>query len=271
MPTNMMRNGARLARSYADRLTVRRVSRKIGSHAGRLRALGLTLMPGEKRYRCNACERQHAGFHYFGEYTLLCPLCGSRDRERFLISNLNQGNLSLPKHPRMLHIAPNEIGLSRRLAEAGELVKGDLEPARYGRGTIKVDLMDMSGLHDFDLVVLSHVLEHVPDDHHVLRQVWSSLAPGGQVWIMVPMIYPETREADPSTSLRDRDLHFGGSDHVRGYGPDIVERTAEAGFDVRALKTNGLPEQVANSQGLLPDVVFVATRSERSAGPLQQT
>jgi SAM-dependent methyltransferase len=261
MPIAATRRLSNLARSYTERFTFRRISRKLRSHTSRFKAISLTRLPGNNPYHCNACARDIAGYHHFGDYTLLCPLCGSSDRERLLIGCIDHGLLTLgPDRPRILQIAPNELGLSKRLAQLGDLAKGDLEPARYGPDTIKVDLMDMSQFRDLDLVVLSHVLEHVPDDRHVMREIWSSLAPGGQIWIMVPIIYDETVEADPSLTLHERDLHFGGSDHVRAYGPDIVQRLEQAGFSVETVKTSDLPQAAVGKQGLLNDYIFVATR-----------
>jgi SAM-dependent methyltransferase len=250
-----------LARSYIGRFTRRRITRKLNAHASRIKALVLTALPGPNRHRCNACNRDVAAFHRFGDHTMLCPLCGSTDRERLLIACIDRALLTLDaEQPKILQIAPNEAGLSQRLAQMGYLTKGDLEPARYGSDTAKVDLMDMALIKSIDLVILSHVLEHVPDDRHVMREIWSSLTPGGQVWILVPLIYDQTIEADPALSLQDRDLHFGGSDHVRAYGPDIADRLEQCGFAVRLVATADLPQADVTTYGLLKDVVFVATR-----------
>ncbi|ESX59581.1 hypothetical protein X759_36245 [Mesorhizobium sp. LSHC420B00] len=185
------------------------------------------------------------------------------DRERFLICALDRRLIKLPAGQlEILQIAPSEKGLSKRLSQAGNLIKADFEPGRYGPDTVKIDLMDMRRTSDLDIVVLSHVMEHVPDDRHVFRQLWSSLKPRGQVWIQVPLIYRQTIEATPSMSLSERDERFGGSDHVRAYGPDIKERIEDAGFTVTRINSDRIPAADRDRLGLLSDTLFVAERPE---------
>ncbi|MER9657878.1 class I SAM-dependent methyltransferase [Mesorhizobium sp. M0152] len=250
-----------LFQSYADRMTKRRVTRKLDSYQDWLRALILTRLPTRKAHHCNACDRGVAAFYRFGRYTLICPLCHALDRERFLICALDRKLIRLPAGPlRILQIAPSEKGLSKKLALAGNLIKGDIEPGRYGPDTVQIDLMDMTGTSDLDIVLLCHVMEHVPDDRHVFRQVWSSLKPGGRVWIQVPLIYRQTIESDPSMSLSERDERFGGSDHVRAYGPDIKQRIEDAGFTVARISSDRIPAADRERFGLLPDTLFIAER-----------
>ncbi|MER9775208.1 methyltransferase domain-containing protein [Mesorhizobium sp. M0220] len=252
-----------LFRSYGDRITVRRVTRKLHSYRDWLRAFALTLLPTSKAHHCNACDRDVAAFYRFGAYTLICPLCHAVDRERFLICALDHRLIKLPAGQlEILQIAPSEKGLSKRLSQAGNLIKADFEPGRYGPDTVKIDLMDMRRTSDLDIVVLSHVMEHVPDDRHVFRQLWSSLKPRGQVWIQVPLIYRQTIEAAPSMSLSERDERFGGSDHVRAYGPDIKERIEDAGFTVTRINSDRIPAADRDRLGLLSDTLFVAERPE---------
>ncbi|MER9558833.1 methyltransferase domain-containing protein [Mesorhizobium sp. M0323] len=253
-----------LFRSYADRITTRRVTRKLDSYGDWLRALTLTLLPTRKAHHCNACDRGVAAFYRFGRYTLICPLCHALDRERFLICALDRKLLGLPAGPlRILQIAPSEKGLSKRLSQAGNLIKGDIEPGRYGPDTVQVDLMNMNDISDLDIVVLCHVMEHVPDDRHAFRQIWSSLKPQGQVWIQVPLIYRQTLEATPSMSRSERDERFGGSDHVRAYGPDIKERIEDVGFTVARIHSDRIPAADRERLGLLPDTLFIAERPEQ--------
>lgn len=249
-----------LAKSYSGRVTPQRVARKIGSIFGRARGLARTALPGPKMHDCNACGSAVAEFHAFGPHTLVCPVCCSRDRERLLIALLDEGLLHYPTGSRALQIAPNELGLSKRLARHGTVVGGDLEPARYGPGTIRVDLQDMSGVGPFDRIALIHVLEHVPDDRRALSQARAALNPAGQLWIMVPLIYAETVEGTADLGPVERENLFGGSDHVRAYGRDIEAKIREAGFSVEVIKTDRLDPSTIERLGLLDDTVFVATR-----------
>lgn len=268
----IQQNLKKFARPFTDRLTARRVARKLQSYASRAHAVATTYLPREKPFHCNACEKDVASFYSFGPFTLKCPRCGSTDRERLLIASIQEGLIEPPRlKPRILQFAPNEIGLSRLLSSIGELTRGDIDPSRYGAQTVRIDLMDMKGVGPFDIVVLSHVLEHVPDDIQALHELHRSLADGGQAWIMVPIIYPKTVEAPSDMSLGERDAQLGGSDHVRAYGPDIADRMAVANFRVREIKTSDLHAGTIKRLGLLPDVIFVATaKAQRSDQGAQQ-
>lgn len=61
-----------------------------------------------------------------------------------------------------------------------DLIDGRLE----GRAGLAGSLSETSG--SFDLVTLFHVLEHLPDQLGILREIREALAPGGTVFIEVP-------------------------------------------------------------------------------------
>lgn len=249
-----------LARSYRDRLTPHRVARKAHALLDRVVARGLQRLPGPKAFHCPACDRPLARFHAFGAHTLCCPLCGSTDRERHLHLAIERGRLAVPEGATILHVAPSERRLSQRLARLGRLVKGDYEPARYGPDTVRVDLMDLAPAPSFDVVVLSHILEHVPDDRRALRQVRAKLPPGGQAWIQVPLIYDRTVEGAPGMTPAEREARFGGSDHLRAYGPDLADRLEEEGFDVTVIRASDAAPEDRRAFGVEGDVIFRAAR-----------
>lgn len=53
-------------------------------------------------------------------------------------------------------------------------------------------------------------------------------------------------------SLSERDERFGGSDHVRAYGPDIKERIEDAGFTVTRINSDCIPTAIASALGFSP-------------------
>ena len=85
--------------------------------------------------------------------------------------------------------------------------------------------------HSFDLILCSHVLEHV-DDKLAFAEMWRILRPGGTAIILVPVCWgwPTTYENPAITRPEDRAIHFGQRDHVRIYGADIRDRIKAAGF-----------------------------------------
>ncbi len=102
------------------------------------------------------------------------------------------------------------------------------------RAEVKADITALPFEADaFDLILCSHVLEHVPDDDAAMRELARVLAPGGLAVIQSPVNYdePETFE-DPSMGPEDRLRYFSQVDHVRVYGCDLDQRLERAGFEV---------------------------------------
>jgi SAM-dependent methyltransferase len=92
-----------------------------------------------------------------------------------------------------------------------------------------MDLADGS----FDLILCSHVLEHVPDDGAAMAELRRVLAPGGLCLVLTPYRPEVTTYEDPGiTSPLDRMVAFGQQDHVRIYGNDLTDRLRGAGFEV---------------------------------------
>jgi ubiquinone/menaquinone biosynthesis C-methylase UbiE len=111
----------------------------------------------------------------------------------------------------------------------------------------------------FDMVLCSHVLEHV-DDRRALGEIFRILRPGGTAVLMTLVIegWPETYENADVQSAAERDLHFGQADHVRYFGSDIRRRIAAAGFELTEFRA---VEPFVARHGLMRgETVFVARR-----------
>lgn len=141
----------------------------------------------------------------------------------------------------VLHIAP-ERGLRDKLKSLPGLhyVAGDKhEPGySYPPDTMDLDVTVLPfGNDQFDVVLCSHVLEHVPDDRKAMRELHRVLKPGGTGIILVPI--ERGRAAtyeDPSiTDPAERKKVYGQFDHVRIYGSDYTERLRDAGFSVEEI------------------------------------
>lgn len=132
----------------------------------------------------------------------------------------------------VLHFAPEPIITSIVMRE---------KPAGYrtadicpGRADLVLDLENID-LEDesVDLVIASHVLEHV-NDRKAIPELYRILRPGGELVAMVPLIegWAETFEDEAKTSPEERQLYFGLPSHVRYYGADFRSRLAAPGFRV---------------------------------------
>jgi SAM-dependent methyltransferase len=137
---------------------------------------------------------------------------------------------------RVLHFAPERCMERLLRANPGAAyLSGDLDGSRAMRA---IDVTNI-GLADgsFDLVLCSHVLEHVPDDRRAMREILRVLAPGGTAVLLVPIDRElACSDEDPSvTDPAERKRRFGQHDHVRQYGMDYYDRVREAGFTVQSI------------------------------------
>lgn len=115
-----------------------------------------------------------------------------------------------PGHGLMLHLALREFGLSA--ATAWDLSAVSIEHTRHALERLDGaeaelgvrDLMSVApGERAFELVVLSEVLEHLEDPFPAMRAVRGLLAPGGIVFVNVPVNSPSPDHLHLMESLDD--------------------------------------------------------------------
>jgi SAM-dependent methyltransferase len=206
---------------------------------------------------CPLCDSAFR-FRPFGNPSRLkaqCPGCGSLERHRLLWLWLQQSGV-LQRGGRILHFAP-EICLARRfLSLAGiEYLSADACITHYAvPGIREMDITDIA-LPDanFDLVIASHILEHVPDDRRAMREVRRVLKPGGTALLLVPFEdRADTYEDWSITTPEGRAAAFGQHDHVRIYGyDDYLSRLRQSGWNVAIDPfIDTIPEHVRRNYGL---------------------
>src|SRR5262249_15782570 len=106
-----------------------------------------------------------------------------------------------------------------------------------------------------DVILCSHVLEHVADDRRAMREMHRVLRPGGWAIVLVPIRKnQQTTFEDPDVvSPEERTRLFGQADPVRRYGRDIKTRLEDAGFAVTPENyTQELSEETRYRHGLKP-------------------
>lgn len=172
-----------------------------------------------------------------GQYT--CPHCQASDRDRlyglFLKAYVQQRTgqtlrlLDIAPAPRLSQFLKSLPGVQYRSADLMSPLADD-----------KVDITQMDCYADdsFDLIVCSHVLEHVPDDAKAIRELNRILAPQGAAILMVPILLSlQKTDEDPSvTDVNERWRRFGQDDHIRMYERnDFLARLRAGGFQVKSL------------------------------------
>ena len=223
------------------------------------------LYRGTERY-CGLCE---SSVRYFCPAGLdsrpdaRCPVCNSLERHRLLkIVAGQKTGLFNEARKRILHIAPEEAieRLVRKLPGVTYL-SADLEDPRAG---VRMDITGISYPDSaFEVILCSHVLEHVPDDRKALQEFHRVLSPGGWAMIQIPISDPVTFEDPTITDPEERLRLFGQRDHVRRYGPDVRQRMQEAGFAVEEITTEeAASEDEARRMGLMKgDRVYICRKT----------
>lgn len=183
---------------------------------------------------CPVCERGFRSFVPFhGREAAACPGCRSLERHRLMWLFFQRGTDLLTAQTKVLHVAP-ERHLQDRLRSMPTIdyLSGDLlgRDAKVKIDVTAIDLPDES----FDVVLCSHVLEHVTDDSAAMRELLRVTRPGGWAVLDAPVDEnrAQTYEDWAVTDPRGREAHFGQRDHVRVYGRNYPDLLRAAGWEV---------------------------------------
>lgn len=165
---------------------------------------------------------------------------------------------------RVLHFAP-EYFFYRRF-KASPNLKYETADLMLKWVDHKVDITQIQFPDaSFDVVICSHVLEHVPDDRAGMRELYRILKPGGWGLILVPIdnALPVTFEDDTIVTPEAREEKYGHWDHKRLYGQDYPDRLREAGFEVERFSLyDAVGPEAAQRYGLLPiEDIYLARKA----------
>ena len=199
---------------------------------------------------CPVCGGHFPHFLPFGarpRANASCPACNVKERHRHMWLLLHRHTDLFEGRPlKVLHMAPSaQIGKRFKKVAHLEYHTGDLDPARADEVIDITDIPYPEGT--FDVVICSHVLEHVPEDRRAMAELHRVMAPGGWGLIVVPIMAEKTWEAGPLTGPEERLRLLGHREHVRAYGWDFTDRLAEAGFAVEVWTPHAhlVPDELA--------------------------
>jgi SAM-dependent methyltransferase len=221
------------------------------------------------RVQCPLCEKTARRFRPFGGGPIKrpnaqCPHCGSLERHRLIWLYLTHETdlFGATQTQRMLHVAPEAVLRERLMNEPLiDYLSADLDP---GLADVQMDITAIDFPADaFDVILCSHVFEHVPDDALAMRELCRVLRPTGWAILQVPILLPHTDEDPTLTDPEERLRRFAQRDHVRAYGPDYADRLRAAGFDVRPDRyAQRLGAQRARRHGVLAEeIVHFCTKA----------
>ncbi len=216
---------------------------------------------GRWRVECPICGWRFREFLPHGlqrRENARCPRCSSLERQRLMYLYLQRRTDFFDRPLQVLHFAPEPYFMDFGTRDNLDVVTADLD---YPHVDVNLDITGLP-MRDgtFDVVICSHVLEHVPDDAAAMREIHRVLKPGGWAVLMVPYdrSQAETFEDPSVTDPAERVRLFGQYDHVRLYGRDYADRLRDAGFMVTE---DELAREVDRHRyGLLDEPVHVCTR-----------
>ena len=211
------------------------------------------------RPACPICGATRFGA-FNGRPDARCEGCGALERGRALWMVLNRLFPDLGGKV-IGHFAPERF-LMDRLGRREDLtyIAFDLHPGHYRHDRVAVRRLDLcSGLADlppasFDLLLHSHVLEHLPCDvATVLRGMARLLRPGGSMIFSAPIDAEHSREGlDPAKTEEEREMRRRQGEHLRVFGkrdfvPWLDQVLGQVMGQVRLVRQGDLftPEELA--------------------------
>jgi SAM-dependent methyltransferase len=196
---------------------------------------------------------------------LNCPRCDAFDRERLMAIYLDKAFASFDPNRayRVVEFAPGEA-LQKKLKRYPFIT---YRSADLSRKTVddQVDMTQMVRYGDasIDIVLCSHVLEHIPEDRKAMGEIRRVLRADGFALILVPLVVgvDETHEDPSIQSEADRWKYFGMGDHVRQYGKrDFLARLKSAGLRVEQLGIEHFGAEVFRRAGIAENSVLYVAR-----------
>lgn len=193
-------------------------------------------------FQCGICGGRFCRFLRFGldgRRNARCPGCGSLERHRFLWRHATAAGY-LDRRLSLLHVAPERC-IRARLEALPQIRYAAID--RFDpEAPLAMDLTRLAfPAGRFDLILCSHVLEHVEDDRQAIAEMARVLRPGGRALVMVPVDGRDVTYEDGSlTTPAAREAAFGHPYHVRICGRDYASRLAEGGFAVTTVSSGDL-------------------------------
>lgn len=195
---------------------------------------------------CPVCMSEYKNFCTYGtdrRFDALCPNCNALERHRLeWLFFQRKTNLFNGTEKKVLHIAP-EVCFVKRLKHslgAGYITADLLDPFAM----VKMDITNIKYPDEyFDVILCSHVLEHVTEDRKAMKEFFRVLKKVGWALLLVPITAEKTFEDPTITDPKERLKVFGQEDHVRRYGPDYLDRLNEAGFKVEIFTAQDIAQE----------------------------
>jgi SAM-dependent methyltransferase len=183
--------------------------------------------------RCAVCRWQGTAFQgVLHCESATCPRCGAIGRDRWLFHCLTSNVTGIGKQTRLMETSPR-MGAPYKDAMSAKVdyLASDYDQ-RAHKADIAIDLQQIA-LPDasLDVVLTSHVMEHVPDTTAALNELMRVLKPGGSLVLLVPVLQGVT--APPE----EPEFHGDDTPVFWRFGLDLTDTLRSHGFDTTLLCT----------------------------------
>lgn len=207
------------------------------------------------KFHCLVCDSKLSDFITTNNH-LVCPRCGSIQRNRRLWQVLNGGLLK--EHMSILHFSPSR-SLYRQLKKGNHYyVSTDISGDFLADKSYDITNIDAAN-ERYDLIICYHILEHINDDLKAMNELLRVLAKCGHCIIQTPFKDGSIYEDESIVTPQEREKYFGQDDHVRIYSVQgLQKRLEDAGFEV---KVTCYQEKKDNIYGLDElETIFICNR-----------
>jgi len=175
-----------------------------------------------------------------------CPRCGAIARDRFLFWCFLR-RVPKPFGLRVLETSPR-LGeeYKDQMRRWFDYRCSDFDLLSH-RADLQLDLQTIELPSDsLDVVLTSHVLEHVPDTAKALRELHRVLRPRGRMYLQVPL-------QDAWTSVPSvPEFHADNTPVFFRFGWDLTDRLRDAGFEARVLVPGAFLEMLHGQRAFPP-------------------
>lgn len=189
----------------------------------------VNLLIRSKKVKCDVCGWEGYRFNAgagetYIRYNAVCPSCGCLDRQRALINYMNQRGDFRETGLKCLDIAPVSGFRDYFETRGWDYISIDLNS---DLAMIRMDVQRLEfSDNTFDLIICSHVLEHVKDDTQAIKELFRVLVNGGNAYVIIPL------NTHLQNTIEFDKPHAG---HVRDYGADAANRFKAIGFKVEVV------------------------------------
>ena len=195
-----------------------------------------------------------------------CPFCLSSDRERlYLIFLEKYFNQTRKTKYYLLDFAPNKA-FAKHLKSKSFVEYTSTDISRPDVD-LRMDICDMKEIADesFDVIICSHVLEHVSRPDNGIGELFRILRAKGMAIIMVPLFFDvvNTVEDISHTTESERLKFYGQIDHVRLFARhDFLGRLRTAGFVIKEVVPSMLDAESVRKNAIAENsILYVCTRT----------